>query len=292
MPWVKLFTEMLDDAKLLPLTEAVKWRFVQLILLAGDCDQGGWLANNVGPIPVETIAMRLRTTFDQLKKDLARLQAAGLMVFDRKSNAWKVTNFDKRQGRPQAQKRELWRDQKHRQRRVRADTGGTPSGVRPQHGNGVHLTEEELEEEKDLEGEEEGEPGAAAPHPEDTEPMGEFGESSTSPKQPADLPAAVRVYEANGGQYASGTLIDGTTKKEHARQYIAEHVRDTPESLELWGKVVFAYQVQWSAKSYTVMVNDYYARGRIPGQPTNGKAPASKYAALMRGLEEPERDNA
>lgn len=286
MPWVKLFTEMLDDAKLLPLTEPVKWRFVQLILLAGDCDQGGWLANNVGPIPVETIAMRLRTSFEQLKKDLAHLQAAGLMAFDRKSNAWMVTNFEKRQGRPQAQKRELWREQKNRQRRVRADTAETPPNGR----EGVRLTEEELEEEKDLEGE--GESGAGAPHPSGTEPMGEFGERSINPKQPADLPAAVRVYEANGGKYPTGTLIDGTSKKEHARMFISDHVQDTPESLALWGKVVFAYQVQWSAKSYTVMVNDYYARGRIPGQPNNGHAPVGKYDALLRSLEEPEHGHA
>lgn len=270
MPWVKLFTEMLDDAKLLPLTEPVKWRFVQLLLLAGDCDQDGWLANNMGPIPVETIALRLRTSFDQLKKDLTRLQAAGLLLFDRKANAWMVTNFSKRQGRPQSLKRQLWRENKKRQRSVLEDTRGTPSDVHSLSNNGVRVTEEEEEGEKEEEG------SAGAPHPKDFELMGETAERSTNGSQPAALPASVRVYEANGGKYPTGTLIDGTSKKDHARIYIAEHVTDSPESLALWGKVVFAYQAQWSAKSYTVMVNDYYARGRIPGQPTGKEKMPSK----------------
>jgi N-terminal phage replisome organiser (Phage_rep_org_N) len=292
MPWVKLFTEMLDDAKLLPLSEPLKWRFVQLILLAGDCDQGGWLANNMGPLAVDIIALRLRAPLDQLKKDLARLLDSGLMAFDRKTGAWMVTNFEKRQGRPQSKKRELWREQKGRQRRVLADTAGTP----PSSAEGVRLTEEDLEEEKEEEGEEEGELRADAPAPANPDAVGEFGERSTSAKQPADLPAPIRVYEESGGKYQSGNLIDGTSKKDYAKKYILAHVKDTAESLELWGRVVFGYQTEWSPKSYTVMVNDYYLRGRVPGQPngTNGQRSTmpGKYDALLRSLEAPENGHA
>lgn len=260
MPWVKLYTETLDDAKLLPLGECTKWRFVQLILLAGDCDQGGWLANNMGPITIETISMRLRVTVEQLKKDLSALQAAGLMTLDAKSKAWQVTNFDKRQGRPQSQKRELWRDQKNRQRRVRADTVRSPTDVHTGNGSGVRLTEEEVEEDKDLDIEGE-KSGADAP-----------------------TPNQIKVYESNGGQYPTGKLIDGTSKKEHAKVYIIEHVSDTPGSLDLWGKVVFAYQAQWSGKSYTVMVNDYYLRNRIPGQATTNNPNGGKLSAVGQML--------
>lgn len=268
MPWIKLYTEMLDDAKLLPLSDPVKWRFVQLILLAGDCDQGGWLANNIGPLPVNIIALRLRVPVEQLKKDLACLQAAGLMIFERKTCAWMVTNFEKRQGRPQSKKREMWRENKKRQRRVLEDTVETHKGVHNDGGDGVLLTEEDLEGDKDLE--EEGESGADAP--------------ATNP-----LPAPVRVYEENGGKYQSGSLVDGTSKKDYARAFIVGHIKDTPESLNLWGKVVFAYQAQWSPKSYTVMVNDYYLRGRIPGQSSgNGHQPSGKYDALLRSLETPD----
>lgn len=273
MPWVKLFTEMLDDAKLLPLSEPIKWRFVQLILLAGDCDQGGWLANNMGPLPVDIIAMRLRAPIDQLKKDLARLLDAGLMAFDRKIGAWRVTNFEKRQGRPQSLKRELWRENKKRQRRVLEDTLETPAGVHTGGGEGVLRTEGEEDLEKEKEGEEEKEGGAGALPPEGPQLLGAAAERSTNGSQPDVLPAAVRVFEANGGEYQRGELIDGTSKKDRARVYIAEHVADTPESLELWGQVVHGYQVEWSPKSYTIMINDYYLRGRIPGQ---GSAPSGQ----------------
>jgi hypothetical protein len=35
MLWIKLYTDMLDDTKLHKLPETLKWRFVQLLLLAG-----------------------------------------------------------------------------------------------------------------------------------------------------------------------------------------------------------------------------------------------------------------
>jgi len=41
MPWVKIYTEILDDVKLSKLTDDQKWRFVQLILLAATCDAAG-----------------------------------------------------------------------------------------------------------------------------------------------------------------------------------------------------------------------------------------------------------
>lgn len=81
------------------------------------------------------------------------------------------------------------------------------------------------------------------------------------------LPVQAQTYLDNGGAFPTGTLTDGTTKRARAIQFITEHVTDDPVSLHLWGRVVAGYAMQWSAKSYTVMVNDYYLAGRVPGEP-------------------------
>ncbi|MFA6168916.1 MAG: hypothetical protein WC700_19985 [Gemmatimonadaceae bacterium] len=69
-----------------------------------------------------------------------------------------------------------------------------------------------------------------------------------------------------GGRFPTGKLKDGTTKAERARVFLCEHVGADPDSLRLWGRVVAGYCAQWSATSYTVMVNDYFDKGRIPGE--------------------------
>jgi hypothetical protein len=99
------------------------------------------------------------------------------------------------------------------------------------------------------------------------------------------LPPAAQVFEDNGGKWAKGTLQDGTPKKDRAIAWITERVADTPDSLALWAKVVAGYSAQWSAYSYTVMVNDYYLNGRIPGEArpssgSNGHGPPRENAAL------------
>jgi hypothetical protein len=94
------------------------------------------------------------------------------------------------------------------------------------------------------------------------------------PERPIE-PPAIRIFLANGGLWPTGKLADGSTKAERARQIILEAVQGTPESLELWGKVVFNYCAMWSGRSYTIMINDYYLRGKVPGQSgSNGAAPA------------------
>ncbi len=85
--------------------------------------------------------------------------------------------------------------------------------------------------------------------------------------RPSALPPAAQVFEANGGKWATGTLADGTPKRDRAIVWISERVADTPESLRLWADVVAGYCAQWSPHSYTVMVNDYYLKGRVPGEP-------------------------
>ncbi len=43
MPWVKIYTEILDDPRVGNLTESAQLRYIQLIILAGECDAEGAL---------------------------------------------------------------------------------------------------------------------------------------------------------------------------------------------------------------------------------------------------------
>ncbi len=108
-----------------------------------------------------------------------------------------------------------------------------------------------------------------------------------APPAAAQPPASpqVQIFLDQGGSLPRGKLADGTPRAERAAQYIAEHVADSPESLKLWAEVVFAYSAQWSPKSYTVMVNDYYLRGRVPGRP-NGANPGAPEPKGFAGARE------
>lgn len=113
MPWVKMYTEMLDDPKIGRLSDAVKWRFVSLILLAGECDKDGYLSNGNELMTVDDIAWRMRITREQCEKDLESLVNCGLI--DDIDGAYFVVKFSERQGRPQSEKRAQWRERKARQ---------------------------------------------------------------------------------------------------------------------------------------------------------------------------------
>jgi hypothetical protein len=141
MPWIKLYTEFIDDAKFASCTDSVKLRFVQLMLLAGECDKDGALIAGGAWMPIDAIAWRLRVMADQLASEIAQLAALGVVTRD--ENGVSVVNFDKRQGRGQAEKREQWRAQKRNQRRVRADSVRTPANVRSTD------TDRDTEKEKD-----------------------------------------------------------------------------------------------------------------------------------------------
>ena len=126
--------------------------------------------------------------------------------------------------------------------------------------------------------------GAQPSQPSDSEKKftAELAEKSGAKAIRADLPSAVRVFLDNGGRLPTGKLGDGTRKADKAIEIITAQVRSTPEELEFWAKVVEAYCMVWSPKSYTVMLNEFYARRRIPGQSSqsgngsNGFKPAPK----------------
>jgi hypothetical protein len=146
----------------------------------------------------------------------------------------------------------------------------------------ISETESEQEQEQEIEQEQE---------QEIEQEQERVGAIAPSPKRLEQLPHQADVFEKNGGKWPSGKMVDGTPKKQVAIQFMVENVPDDPGSLSFWGQVVHAYQKQWSPKSYTVMVNDYFLRKRIPGAASvtangNGNGQhVSKYDGMLAYLE-------
>jgi len=152
LPWVKIFTEILDDPRFGRLADSQKWRFVQLILIAGECDAEGFLAYADRPMSLEDIAWRLRLDHDQLINDLNALKSLDLIIAI--DNVWHVVNFAKRQGRHLTEIRSYWSKEKRKQRNVSDNVrDNVPDAVSdcPQ----IEVEEEEEEEEEKEEEEEE-----------------------------------------------------------------------------------------------------------------------------------------
>lgn len=114
MPWVKLFTEIIDDSKVGKLTDVVKWRYVSLIALAGECDAEGFLVNGNDAMSIQDIAWRLRVPASKLEQEFEKISEQGLI--DTVDDVWRVTKFSERQGRSQSDRREQWKARKAKQR--------------------------------------------------------------------------------------------------------------------------------------------------------------------------------
>jgi hypothetical protein len=109
MPWVKLYTEFLDDPKIGRLPDSAKLRFIQLILIAGECDCEGCFMSGDQPMTTAEMAWRLRVDAAQLEKDILSLEDSGVMT-NLPDGTWQVKNFTKRQGRPQGERQQRWRE--------------------------------------------------------------------------------------------------------------------------------------------------------------------------------------
>jgi len=149
MPWVKLYTEFLDDPKVGFLSEGAQLLLVKLFLLAGECDAEGYLANGDECLTTEHIAWRLRLAPDVFASRWDELEARGFVDRD-DDGALSVRNFQKRQGRSQSDKRELWRRRKARQRENEAgqdsDTDECHAGL-PRDTGECHAPRERVETE-------------------------------------------------------------------------------------------------------------------------------------------------
>jgi hypothetical protein len=87
--WIKLSLDMLDDIKLGPLQDFMKWRAIELYLAAGENGNDGLLP------PVERLAWRLRLPCEKLEETLSALAQAG--VVHETPQGWVVTDFAKSQ---------------------------------------------------------------------------------------------------------------------------------------------------------------------------------------------------
>lgn len=146
MPWIKLYTEILDDVKLSRLTDAQKWRFVQLLLLAGECDAEGALVTGDSPMTPEDVSWRLRIDTQTIVTDLEKLTALGLLHIE--DGAIIISKFADRQGPTQEEKREQWRN---RQKAHRERIKTTPVTGESRVSNAPRVEEDkEKEEEKEL----------------------------------------------------------------------------------------------------------------------------------------------
>jgi hypothetical protein len=87
--WIKLYHEILDDDKIGMLRTALKWRFMECLLVAGERDAEGALPE------VARMAWRLRCDAEKLETDLTELGDAGLLNLV--DGIWQVTKFSERQ---------------------------------------------------------------------------------------------------------------------------------------------------------------------------------------------------
>jgi phage terminase Nu1 subunit (DNA packaging protein) len=97
--WEKLWHDIIHDIKLGPLPDELKWRFVQLIILAGMNGDDGRLPD------LSDMAWELRLSEEKLRSDLPTLARRELVELDA-DGRWLVTNYAKRQAAMDANERQ------------------------------------------------------------------------------------------------------------------------------------------------------------------------------------------
>jgi len=281
MPWIKLYTDILDDPKLGRLSIGAKWYFVALCTLAGECDAEGYLVNGDEALTINDIAWRLRENQDSLTAGMEELNKAGLLCMD-DDDAWFVTNFAKRQGRPQHEKRALWRERKRKQADAQEEidaadqepeetTDEMPEKfTRESRGNhaGITLPEKEKEEEKELEKEESKREskskskrvsaGNSPAHP----PGDPDSLEKPTPKTKTPVPEAIQVFRQNANRYpAKSWYADVVTVVGH-----------DPPDLERWGAIVKEWVGSgWNPTNVRGMLDKFQGKTKDGTTQENGR---------------------
>lgn len=245
MPWVKMYTEMLDDTKLGRLNNALRWRFVSLILLAGECDAEGYLTNGTGAMSTDDIAWRLRSHPAKLAKELATLVNVGLVA--NTDGGWQVIKFAERQGRSQSEQREMWRKRqaKHRhfdrgpswnEEEISENVPETPEETPPVTRDSRVTHAPRVEEEKSRE-EEDKDIGAKVPAPkvsvvELTPAQNLFMERWGSKRLNAEQKAAIAEME---NQYGLQRVTDGVVWAREKNMALGQAIGSIRTALKNWG---------------------------------------------------------
>ena len=115
--WIKLYHEILDDAKMGKLSDRLWRRAIELFLLAGDSDSEGQLPS------LENIAWRLRISEEEILSDLQALAEPGVNIIERWSDCWAVTKFEDRQAPIPAEERSRqFRDRERKENYYETET--------------------------------------------------------------------------------------------------------------------------------------------------------------------------
>lgn len=106
--WIKLYHEILDDAKMGRLPDRLWRRAIELFLMAGEEHNDGTLP------PVADIAWRLRMTDEAVLEDLRSLEQVKIVTL-LEDGTWFVTKFAERQApMSNAERQRRHRERKHR----------------------------------------------------------------------------------------------------------------------------------------------------------------------------------
>ena len=121
MPWIKLHQDTVSDPKFARLPELVQWRYVRMSLIAGQSDAEGYLISKTGdPFTVGDMAFDIRVDAASMQESVTTLIGAGFMGQEDDGLLF-IVNFSDDQGRPQSEKRKMWRERKRRQREQEQD---------------------------------------------------------------------------------------------------------------------------------------------------------------------------
>src|SRR5512137_960544 len=113
--WIKLHIEILDNDEFGTLPEYIKWRAIELFLVAGENGDDGLLP------PVARLAWRLRLDEVKIAETLSALTQVG--VVHETPQGWVVTNFKKRQYSESYE-----RTRRYRERNKERHSDGTRDG--------------------------------------------------------------------------------------------------------------------------------------------------------------------
>jgi DnaD/phage-associated family protein len=119
--WIKLTLDILDDIKLGPLQEFMKWRAIELYLVAGENGNDGLLP------PVERLAWRLRLPREKLEETLSVLSQAG--VVHETPQGWVVTDFARSQAPMTSTERSQYTRRRQNDAAIRSNTGSENAAV-------------------------------------------------------------------------------------------------------------------------------------------------------------------
>jgi hypothetical protein len=114
LPWIKLHLDLLREVRFGQLPESARLRYIELMLLAGECDAEGYLRAGEYELTCGDLAWRLRLPLEKIKADVDTLLGAGLLEID--EGSYLLPDFSERQGRMLSEKRANDRQRQARSR--------------------------------------------------------------------------------------------------------------------------------------------------------------------------------